>query len=159
VGRLAGGSTPPPELGQQPFCDYADQWVRDRVLGARTAELYTGLLRNHLLRAFGDLAMGEIDEAAIRRWRKERLDAGPKAKRPFGPVTRAKAYRLLHAIFETASEEVRRRSHHSAQSVPDHRGWSGRVRRARDGSASRHLQDRRSCSGAVSLPRAARYLR
>src|SRR5262249_36653654 len=39
--------------------------------------------------------------------RKERLDAGPKTGRPFGPVTVAKAYRLLHAILETASEEDR----------------------------------------------------
>jgi integrase len=36
-----------------------------------------------------------------------RLEAGPKAKRPFGPVTVAKAYRLLHAIFETAAEDDR----------------------------------------------------
>jgi integrase len=43
----------------------------------------------------------------VRRWRKERLDAGPKAKRPFGPVTVAKAYRLLHAILETAAEQDR----------------------------------------------------
>ncbi len=34
-----------------------------------------------------------------------RAEAGPKAERPFGPVTVAKAYRLLHAIFETAAED------------------------------------------------------
>ena len=33
--------------------------------------------------------------------RKTRLDAGPLAERPFGPVTVAKAYRLLHAILAT----------------------------------------------------------
>src|ERR1017187_7341611 len=48
-----------------------------------------------------------LDEAAVRRWRKERLNAGKKAKRPFGPVTVAKAYRLLHATFNTAVEEDR----------------------------------------------------
>ncbi len=105
--EISKGEWIAPELGQQPFCDYAGQWMSDRVLGGRTAELYTGLLRNHLLPTFGDLAMSEIGEAAIRRWRKERLDAGPRAKRPFGPVTVAKAYRLLHAILETASEEDR----------------------------------------------------
>lgn len=42
---------------------------------------------------------------AVRRWRKSRIQAGSAAKRPFGPVTVAKAYRLLHAIFETAAEE------------------------------------------------------
>jgi integrase len=45
--------------------------------------------------------------AAVRRWRKERLEAGKKAKRPFGPVTVAKAYRLLHAIFTTAVDQDR----------------------------------------------------
>ena len=47
--EISKGEWIAPELGQQPFCEYADQWMRDRVLGARTAELYTGLLRNHLL--------------------------------------------------------------------------------------------------------------
>ena len=81
--------------------------MRDRVLKPRTAELYDGLLVNHLYPTFGDLGLTDIDEATIRRWRKARLDAGPNAKRPFGPVTVAKAYRLLHAIFETAAEDDR----------------------------------------------------
>jgi hypothetical protein len=41
----------------------------------------------------------------VRRWRKARMQAGPTAKRPFGPATVAKTYRLLHAIFETAEED------------------------------------------------------
>ena len=41
----------------------------------------------------------------MRRWRKERLNAGPAADRPFGPVTVAKAYRLLHAILATAADD------------------------------------------------------
>jgi integrase len=41
----------------------------------------------------------------VRRWRKERLNAGPDAARPFGPVTVAKAYRLLHAILVTAADD------------------------------------------------------
>lgn len=84
------------------FGNYAEQWLQDRVLKVRTADLYRSLLRNHLLPAFRDVRLNEIDEAAVRRWRKERLDTGSGAQRPFGPVTVAKAYRLLHAIFETA---------------------------------------------------------
>ena len=82
--------------------------MRDRVLKPRTAELYNGLLANHLYPTFGDLAhgrrrRGDASVAGARNaWR-----PGPKAKRPFGPVTVAKAYRLLHAIFETAAEEDR----------------------------------------------------
>ena len=96
-----------PELGKQKFREYAEQWMRDRVLKPRSAELYDGLLKNHLYSNFGDLGLIDVDEATIRRWRKARLEAGPKAKRPFGPVTVAKAYRLLHAIFETAAEDDR----------------------------------------------------
>jgi hypothetical protein len=86
-----------PDAAQVTFGEYAEQWIGDRVLKVRTEELYRSLLRNHLLAAFGNVSIGDIDEAAIRRWRKERLRAGPTAKRPFGPVVLAKAYRLLHA--------------------------------------------------------------
>ncbi len=44
--EISKGEWLAPELGQQKFCEYADQWMRDRVLKARTAELYSGLLRN-----------------------------------------------------------------------------------------------------------------
>jgi hypothetical protein len=94
-----------PERVRVLFSDYADQWVHDRVLKVRTEELYRDLLRNHLLPTFGTHALGDIDEAAIRRWRKERLQAGTIAPRPFGPVTVAKAYRPLHAIFTTFIED------------------------------------------------------
>ena len=47
----------------------------------------------------------DIREADIRRWRKERLEAGPRQERPFGPVTVAKAYRLLHAVLNTATDD------------------------------------------------------
>jgi integrase len=105
--EIAGGDWIAPELARQPFAEYADQWLRDRVLKVRTEELYRGLLNNHLLPTFGALAVGEIDEAKVRRWRKERLETGKTAQRPFGPVTVAKAYRLLHAIFTTAADQDR----------------------------------------------------
>ena len=94
-----------PSAGDIEFRTYAEQWMQDRVLKTRTRELYDGLLRNHLLPVFGTVSLGRITLASIRRWRKERLDAGPLAKRPYGPVTVAKAYRLLHAIMETAVDD------------------------------------------------------
>jgi integrase len=94
-----------PDRGSVTFGDYAGQWLEDRVLKVRTVDLYRALLRNHLLPTFGELSMADIDEATVRRWRKERLDAGPRAARPFGPVTVAKAYRFLHAIFVTAADD------------------------------------------------------
>ena len=105
--EIARGDWMAPEMARQDFAGYAEQWLRDRVLKVRTMELYRGLLGNHLLPTFGAMAMGEIDEAAVRRWRKERLEAGKTAQRPFGPVTVAKAYRLLHAIFTTAADQDR----------------------------------------------------
>jgi integrase len=94
-----------PNAGEIEFSTYADQWMKDRILKTRTRELYAGLLRNHLLPTFGSMPLNRITLASIRRWRKERLDAGPLAPRPFGPVTVAKAYRLLHSIMETASDD------------------------------------------------------
>jgi hypothetical protein len=41
----------------------------------------------------------DITEARVRRWRKNLLDAG------VGPVTVAKAYRLLKAILNTAVDD------------------------------------------------------
>jgi hypothetical protein len=47
-----------PELAKILFGEYAQDWMRDRVLKVRTQELYLGLLRNHLLPTFADLGMG-----------------------------------------------------------------------------------------------------
>ena len=69
--ELARGDWIAPEMARQDFADYAEQWLRDRVLKVRTLELYRGILGNHLLPTFGTMAMGEIDEASVRRWRKD----------------------------------------------------------------------------------------
>jgi integrase len=96
-----------PDAGKVLFGDYAETWINDHVLKPRTEELYRGLLKNHLRPTFGNADLGEIREGDIRRWRKERLTAGPKQARPFGPVTVAKAYRLMHGIMTTATEDGR----------------------------------------------------
>lgn len=103
--EIARGDWLDPSSVKVLFSSYAEEWLLDRVLKVRTEELYRGLLVNHLLPTFGDSRLNEIDEAAVRRWRKERLDAGPVADRPFGSVTVAKAYRLLHAILATAADD------------------------------------------------------
>ena len=105
--EIAQGDWIAPELSKIRFGEYAQRWMGDRVLKVRTRELYSGLLRNHLLPTFGNVAIGDIGEGDVRHWRKERLVAGPEAERPFGSVTVAKAYRLLHAIFATAIDEDR----------------------------------------------------
>ncbi len=94
-----------PDLGKVLFESYATSCVTDRVLKPRTDELYRGLLKNHLVPTFGNRKLDEIREADVRSWRKERLDAGPLASPAFGPVTVAKAYRLLRAIMGTAVDD------------------------------------------------------
>lgn len=96
-----------PEGGRVRFDVYADTWISDHVLKPRTEELYRGLLKNHLKPTFARAYLADIHEDDIRRWRKERLGAGPKQARPFGPVTVAKAYRLLHGIVATAVDDGR----------------------------------------------------
>jgi integrase len=49
--------------------------------------------------ALGALLVPDITEAHVRRWRKNLLDSG------VGPVTTAKAYRLLKVIFNTAVDD------------------------------------------------------
>jgi integrase len=94
-----------PDAGRVAFGKYAARWIDDQVLKPRTQELYRGLLKNHLASAFGKVDLRDIRESDVRSWRKERLTAGPQQERPFGPVTVAKAYRLLHAILNTVTDD------------------------------------------------------
>ncbi len=94
-----------PDAGRVPFGKYAETWINDHVLKTRTEELYRGLLKNHLAPTFGKTDLCDIREGDVRSWRKERLSCGSKQNRPFGPVTVAKAYRLLHAILNTATDD------------------------------------------------------
>jgi hypothetical protein len=103
--EIRDGEWVAPDLGDVAFETYAAGWVQDRMLKPRTDELYRRLLSNHLLPFFGNWSLGSIRESDVRRWYKERLTAGPAAVPPFGPVTVAKAYRLLHAIMATAADD------------------------------------------------------
>jgi len=89
--EILDGAWIDPAASRVRFGVYASDWIRDRVLKPRTAELYRGLLANHLEQSFGSLNVSSIREANVRRWRKERLDSGQDASPPFGPVTVAKA--------------------------------------------------------------------
>ena len=111
-----------PDAGKILFGTYADTWIHDHVLKPRTEELYRGLPKNHLKPTFGSVDLGKIHDGDVRRWRKERLNAGLKQPRPFGPVTVAKAYRLMHAIMTTAVEDglIRRNPCHLTGAGQEH---------------------------------------
>jgi integrase len=65
----------------------------------RTAELYRGLLRNHIQLWIGHLDLADVVPPTIRRWRRRLRDHGVSEG-----VT-AKAYRLLHAVLATAVDD------------------------------------------------------
>jgi len=88
-----------PDAGNVPLGEYADQWIRERDLRPRTREEYQRHLRLHVSPHLGDKALGDITPAVIRNWRAERLAAG------IGAPTVAKTYRILHAIFTTATDD------------------------------------------------------
>ena len=79
--EIRRGDWTDPEAGKVRFGEYASNWVSDHVFKPRTEGLYQSQLKNHLAPTFGKKDLRDIHEADIRRWRKERLDAGPHAAR------------------------------------------------------------------------------
>jgi integrase len=89
-----------PDAGKVTFGAYAAIWMKERDLAATTAERYEGILRNYIEPHLGRRALSEIKEPAIRQWRKTLQDAG------VGAATIAKAYRMVHSMFNTAVEDL-----------------------------------------------------
>ncbi|WP_327291110.1 tyrosine-type recombinase/integrase [Streptomyces sp. NBC_01198] len=85
-----------PDASKVPFEAYATAWIAERPLALSTAGLYGILLRVHLLPTFGGMTIADVTPAAVRAWRRARLDAGT------GAPTVAKAYALLRTIMGTA---------------------------------------------------------
>ena len=88
-----------PDAGAVNFEEYATKWVAERGVAPLTEELYTRLLRLHVLPTFEEMDLDEITPPRVREWRTERLDATGAA------TTVAKSYRLLKAILETAVDD------------------------------------------------------
>lgn len=89
-----------PDSGMVPLSEFGEAWIAERPnLRPRTVALYEGLFRLHLQPDLGSLGLAEITPSRVRTWRKARLDSG------LGPVTVAKAYRLLKAIMNTAVDD------------------------------------------------------
>jgi integrase len=91
-----------PEWGEVTLRDYASSWLTQRTLRPRTVELYQGLLDRYILPGLGRSALGDLSPREVRSWHVALLKRGTP-----GPVTVAKAYRLLRTICETAlSDEL-----------------------------------------------------
>lgn len=88
-----------PDAGKVSLKEFADRWVKERDLKARTREEYERHLRLHVLGQLGKRPLGEINPGHVRTWRNALLAAG------VGQSTVAKTYRILHAIFATAVDD------------------------------------------------------
>jgi len=94
-----------PEHGRVTLEAYADQWLASRLttkgepLRPRVQELYESELRLHIGPWLGHLSLNQLNTASVRTWYATMLDEGP------GANTRAKCYRLLRAILNTAVED------------------------------------------------------
>lgn len=97
----ARGGLVDPRSGRVTLAAYASGWLAERPnLRPRTVELYEGLLRLHILPALGSVELGRLDSATVRRWNAAMVRKGDP-----GPVTAAKAYRLLRTVLSTAVED------------------------------------------------------
>ncbi|MFC9694675.1 tyrosine-type recombinase/integrase [Kribbella sp. NPDC056951] len=89
-----------PARAATPLEEFAQSWINERPgLRPKTLVLYNGLLRNHIKPHIGKRPLNELTPPELRAWRKSLLDGG------LGPVTTAKAYRLLRSILGTAVED------------------------------------------------------
>jgi hypothetical protein len=89
-----------PSAGSALLGEFAATWVQQRAnLRPKTRQLYEGLTRLHIAPTLGEVALSEVTPARVRAWRSGLLAGGT------GPVTVAKAYRLLRTIMQTAVED------------------------------------------------------
>jgi integrase len=90
-----------PHSGKETLAAYSTTWLDQRPsLRPRTRELYASLLRRHILPALGDTELAKVSPARVRSWHSKLVTGGH-----LGASTVAKAYRLLHAILQTAVQD------------------------------------------------------
>lgn len=86
-----------PDMSKTRFSDYAPRWLDTKVnVRPRTLINIEGRLRNHVLPAFGDRALGSIQPVEVRQWVKALTEKGLSAS-----TVRA-TYQILDQIMRTA---------------------------------------------------------
>jgi integrase len=86
-----------PTGGRIAFRRYAEQWLEGRTLAETTRDNYTDTLERHVYPTFEKCAIGRLSPDQIRRWHR------PLQERI--PSTAARAYRIMHAILNTAVDD------------------------------------------------------
>jgi integrase len=98
IARGSWGAKPAPRRSSVPtFASYAADWLVTRGLRGKSVREYRSLLAGHLSPTFGAMRLDQITPLAVREWH---ASYGTRT-----PSTRAKAYRVLHAVLATALED------------------------------------------------------
>ncbi|MET7522609.1 tyrosine-type recombinase/integrase [Streptomyces sp900116325] len=102
---ISRGQWEAPDKQAVPFAEYADAWLRDRKLAARSRERNEAVIRLHIRPTFGWGSLADVTTSRVRAWRGQLLAAG------VGEPTVVKAYQVLRAIMNTAvDDELLRRN-------------------------------------------------
>lgn len=94
-GQLLDGSYIDPSAGQVLLRDYAAVWQAAQLHRPSTAVQVDAHLRNHVLPAFGDRALGSLRPSEVQAWVRSRAEV-------LAPSTVEVVYRLLSAILSDA---------------------------------------------------------
>jgi integrase len=98
--EIVQGTWIDPDAGAVSVGEYVQRWINERPgLAPKTVVLYEGLLRLHIRPSLGAISVADLTPQYVRSWRQALLGAG------VGPVTVAKAYRLLKAAMSTAVDD------------------------------------------------------
>lgn len=102
-GEELAGLTIDPRGGETEFGSYAVQWLSTRLsrgkkLSPTTIQGYRDLLRRLITPTFGGAKLRKITPERVRAWNAKVVESK-------GPDQAAKAYRLLHAILNTAVDD------------------------------------------------------
>ncbi|WP_406309986.1 tyrosine-type recombinase/integrase [Streptomyces sp. NBC_00623] len=96
---ISRGQWEVPDKQAVPFAEYAEAWLRDRKLAARSRERNEAVIRLHIRPTFGSGSLADVTTSRVRAWRGQLLAAG------VGEPTVVKAYQVLRAIMNTAVDD------------------------------------------------------
>ncbi len=87
------------------FAEYMTRWLTEYVqdgVAERTGERYEGIARNHLVPAFGEMALEALTSAHIQSYLREKVRAGRLKGGGLSPSTVHQHHRVLHKALECA---------------------------------------------------------
>jgi integrase len=97
---ILDGNWRSPDAGRTPLGEYLTTWIDQRPnLRPRTIQLYRWLYRRYLEQTFSGVMIADIVPGMVRAWHAEQVASGTTA------TMIAKAYRLLHAVLNTALDD------------------------------------------------------